>query len=716
MLDAKQLAALEAFSKVYQGQIIPSCPLESKKIHKRYQVFQHLSETSVSNIPRDNIAFSFKNDELIHADGGNNPLFLPERIAKRLINLDTTDLGYYKSYQVDESLASAICNTYQGLNYLPENINLEGNLIKDVSQQESPLYVTYGEGSTILFDTTIQSLVESDQDIVIVPTPTYGYFSKIIGNHCKVAPLVLNREDNFQINENALSSLIKVLNQKIYNDLCCTLGFKMSYLGKLRDESTLDHHAWNKLNTMLVKVISDTNLDTIEPKINQYNDMLNSIEIQSQINKQSRNFLRFPVVPRVRAFLFINPMVPTGIICQQSKVDRIAEVLLQHRIAPIEDITHAGINLKSPATPAGTFLKSPICFETIFIDSCSKWSSLPGSTAAIAISNRNMITKMVGHLKTICPNFNALSQKTLEVMYHLSKKERVNRNEYLFKHYKLRLEMLKSIVLGKAHIDPDYKETVLRKLNRIFIDLKVNTEEALEGIKGLTLSTEPEAGLFVLLDFTNFVNQYLGDIQLKNSFHIANAIFLLANVDTIPNILCYDDRPFIRFSLSLDTEGELVEALLRMKSLLNSCNAEPLFNPIPKQEAMPHPAIGEKRERVTDPKIVEVIDLDSDEEIVPSAKRTKPSEPIVAPKPASKVNGSERRDSVKNEQPRWPFNFNPGPLVIPTLGAPLRPQPQGQFYFYPVSNQMPQHQPPQVIRSPNTPSPAQDKNILRRKL
>lgn len=582
------LAAIKKFSAKYtEVYHLPEGELSVKQQHAIAQEWYLKSKC----VGFETKVFHVLHHNEVEADTGANAFLPPKKIEEICNQFELSDFDIYHHYQPSEKLASDVERIYQHLEYLPSTYHIDGGSEVHVgpSSEQSSYTMTYGHGTTEIFDAILKNIIKNKLDSIIVPTPTYGLFIPIMQEYAKIRPLPSAEEAIGSINSTFLLDLITVIEERnlnLYKENC---EFKLQLL-KQMDPSEIPE-LLDELKGMITTCSNATKAIAarqaiIDKATDTFNEKLHILRKSNKINKALYQHLNLEVLPRVRVLYVINPAMPSGKILIQPEVNEMVDILENFpSIHIIEDETHRGIKLDDSKS-FGTFAKTSIADRVLILDGISKTFGLATARAAFAIGHRTWINPISDSLKLINCTLNGASNAFLEGVYNLKSSEFDAHLKDISKGYRSRLQVVKAIIYG-------LNETIEAKQQAVFLKAfykRMETESQIiipekyrssifSGIPGLKLYNEPEGGYFVLLDLSEFSGQYIGEQPLLSGMDFRNAFYNLADVNSIADIMCYDvpgkGKAYIRYSLSMDKEIDIVEGLLRIKRVLSCLKPAP---------------------------------------------------------------------------------------------------------------------------------------------
>lgn len=569
---------------------------------------QHAQEAYMNGVLpdlNDTWFFHTLSHQEVQGDTGTNAFLPPESVEKIARNFVFHDFESYVYYQPEQALADRVEAIYKHLDYLPESYKIDVELESETATEKelsSEYVMTYGHGTTEVFDTILQEHIKNKRDTIIVPTPTYGLFIPLMRNHCKIKTLQTSSENSGAIDPVELKKLIEKTekeNIEYYKDYFTAKYEALSH-AKSKFKDSNDYKSFSKHLKEINDFLSEenhlyilNNIDILTSQIDKFNKFVKQEKKQKKVNKAFKDSWLLDPVPRVRALYFVNPSMPSGKLAEQDAIDEIAKVLKKHpSVNIIEDVTHRGIVLKDDLTP-GSFTKTSVVDRTMVLDGISKIFGLARARASILIGHRSLITPIAHSLHMRNCTLNGASNAFLKGIYRLEPEEFEAHLLDLSKDYQKRLNLLKAVMFGQDDFNKKEFEQIKKDFNAVYEQdrkpaklTEPQKELIFSGMDGVKLYCEPEAGYFVLIDLSEYVGQYLGSVEMRTGMDFRNAFYNLADVNSLSDVMCYDDpekgKAYIRYSLSIDSEIEMVEGLLRMKKVLAQCKPTPME--IPKEE------------------------------------------------------------------------------------------------------------------------------------
>lgn len=523
--------------------------------------------------------------QAIDASAGSSSFLPPEEIEKNV--RETAVIGWveYTNHLPQNDVIKAADQYFKKIQVIDNHTQLEEYVY---DQDLSDGYFCYiGHGTTELFTAALKSIKKHSDDIVIVTDPTYGLFvPPLLHDNKGVEILKLNKEDDYKPNANRLVELITSTNVRLEEQYFIEVKIVSAFLTAFFQihETVLPMQAKRSLSMQcesLKEILELPNLNhtKIDQATNSFNQALNSCleNIPSSDASLWQRKLMLPFCPRVRGYFHINPQMPLGIICNQKEINKIAETLNHFPdVTVIDDLTYYDLCFDNKVKP-GTFAQSILKKKTLTLYSASKQFALAGTRTGIALGPQNLIQPIAKH------SFNTVNTPSVfssEVAFQIFKMNPKTREKYLndtTSEYAFRRDFSISLLQGIEQVD---NEEHHEKIKKTLSGLKINLGEQatlLKGIEGLTFPVIPQAGFFLLIDFTHYQNQYLGTTKLSTSRDFRNAFYSLTDLNTVPGeIMLHFDKPILRFSFSLSPK-DILESVYRFKNVLSLCRAEPLL-------------------------------------------------------------------------------------------------------------------------------------------
>jgi aspartate/methionine/tyrosine aminotransferase len=279
--------------------------------------------------------------------------------------------------------------------------------------------IIFTHSSTQGFTLVMEAILDYG-DVVIMTAPNYGLFSFIperVGG--RVRFIQLSSKDNWRINAQELRNIIKKTNKELKKD-------------------------YDK-------------------------------------NRGRYIFRRSDTVPRVSAFVHINPHNPTGVVYgkkEENLLREISTICKQNGVFIIDDLAYSGLEYNRKNTAIPVYSMFGHFDNTITLHTLSKTYGLAGIRSGMIIANEIIISLIRDRIFQISDSFSLLQSAAMSGIFSLEKKAEQEREEYyknISSLYYKRFIFIKSLVKGFENISN--KEQIL--FNKIVLDEKLNIDEKL---------------------------------------------------------------------------------------------------------------------------------------------------------------------------------------------------------------------------------------------
>lgn len=594
MLFSKILQAYSKFAAQSASTPLPTQP-DAPDLLARLRAVQHEWQQG------EGVNFALKSLQQIHkepidASSGGSGFLTHENIEKRLReDIAAHEMADYVNHLPDKALIKVATQHFKEMQIIPATTTI-GQDPYDANAKET-LFAMHGHGTTELFNFAIKALIKTPNDVIITTSPTYGLFVEpIIEHKASIVSLPLTEKSNFKPSPNELVKLITHTHHELQTNYLHLLqvtqmlvnGFLAS--NKIRKP---ENHALIKELTAIKAFISKrmplASFAEIDSLTEHYNRHL-SDSLQEMVKPSDHALwqekLKLPLCPRVRGYFNINPHMPEGSVMIQEEIEALADKLAPFPdIAVIDDITYYELVLPPSKKQPGTFAKTNSMQErTVTLYGISKQFGLAGVRAGFALGPQDII-KSVAHSIFMHSNMPSVySQNALRFVFSLPLPEKTKYLNQTRAEYALRQDLAIALVQGITCVKDKAHQ---RKIRSILTENKISAEqqqEILQGISGLSITHTPEAGFFLLLDFSAFKGKYIGNTLLNTSMDMQKFIYCLTDVNMVPSELNFDfSKPSLRFSFCIPPT-DIIEALLRIRKVLEQCKNTPLPLPTPKEK------------------------------------------------------------------------------------------------------------------------------------
>lgn len=330
-------------------------------------------------------------------------------------------------------------------------------------------------------------------------------------------------------------------------------------------------------------------------------------------------------VPRVVAFLNMNPSNPTGKVMGQEETNllaKIGQVCLERGVFVIDDLVYRDItynedNIAKPmASIKGMFR------NTISLFGLSKSYGLASLRAGFVVADEIIIREVINRIFQGMDSSPEITGYALSGAFNALEKRKKEYDKYfipLRKKYKYKYHLLKALVDGIQSVPKDVQEVIKKEVYSV---LKDNAKEALQGIPNISFpkNLKPDAGFFAILDFTNlkgmrYKNRIIStEKELLTFFYKTCRIrFLVGQSISWP----YPEELVGRVSYAIDNK-EIITSIYNMKVAINKLESKEdyiiRFNKIEDQSQMAKIKIDNWREvykNIIDQKYLDDFDYDN---------------------------------------------------------------------------------------------------------
>lgn len=233
--------------------------------------------------------------------------------------------------------------------------------------------------------------------------------------------------------------------------------------------------------------------------------------------------------PRVKVFLFNNPNNPTGALCDEGELIKIADFMIDKGIWVITDEIYNELIYNNKRCPSLASINNQIKKQTVTINGCSKTYAMTGWRVGYAAGPEKVISAMIKLQGHSTSGINSIAQKAaIEAL--LGTQEEANK---MLKEYKKR------------------KDYIVRELN---------------SISGITCK-EPDATFYVFPNISNFFGKQFGKNKINNDLDFTTFLLEEAHVAVVPGSAFSYNSNHIRMSFATSMEN-IKDGLSRIKKVL----------------------------------------------------------------------------------------------------------------------------------------------------
>ncbi len=278
-------------------------------------------------------------------------------------------------------------------------------------------------------------------------------------------------------------------------------------------------------------------------------------------------------VPRVVAFLNMNPSNPTGKIMGKKELKRLEEisrVCLERGVFIIDDLVYRDLAFKEEdvAIPVASI---PGMFRnTISLFGLSKSYGLASLRAGFVVADEIIIRELINRIFQEMDSSPDIVGQALAGAFNTSKRHDTEYKKYfqeLRNIYYYKYNLVAALVDGIDKIDPSLKDSIKEEVNNIVEDEKL-ADKLLDGMPYVHFpqNLKPDAGFFVILDFSQLKGMKYRGIPINTErdllqyfYKMCRLRFLVGQSISWP----YQDELVGRISFALD-DNVLINALKEM--------------------------------------------------------------------------------------------------------------------------------------------------------
>ena len=273
-------------------------------------------------------------------------------------------------------------------------------------------------------------------------------------------------------------------------------------------------------------------------------------------------------IPRVAAFVNINPHNPTGKVMNSKNYDllkSINKVCFDNNVMIIDDLVYRDLTYSDDlALPLGTFKQYfPNCISLFGI---SKSFNLASLRAGFIVADKVVINSIRNKIFHTIDSMSIFQTQVLSNVFcnqKLSKYHKKVVRKYYFKY-----DLLKSLVDGIEVIKNKKRQNKIYKKIKKFSSNKENLKFVLKGLKNISFvqNSTPESGFFAILDFTNIKEKCYNKIRINNEKTLLKLLYEECGVKCIPgSAIGWNnvDELIMRVSYSL-SDKDLITAFERI--------------------------------------------------------------------------------------------------------------------------------------------------------
>ena len=287
-------------------------------------------------------------------------------------------------------------------------------------------------------------------------------------------------------------------------------------------------------------------------------------EINKELEIKYKDKLDY--IPRVRAFLNINPHNPLGTVLSEDDIDilnGLGEVASNNSIFIIDDLIYRDLSYDKIAKPIGTIHK--YFDNTISLFGLSKSYGLARTRCGFVVANDIIIRLLRDQVFYTMDSASILQSSLVSGVYNSSIERNKVYKEYfgeIIPEYEFRCYLSIALFNGIESI----KDTKYYSKVKDFILENTDDKNILEGIPGAKVVITPKSGFFLLIDFTELKNNGIINSEkdlLRLFYKNCGVKFLVGQSFSWPN----KDDIIIRITYSFEPEF-LLDAISNMNRVI----------------------------------------------------------------------------------------------------------------------------------------------------
>lgn len=296
-------------------------------------------------------------------------------------------------------------------------------------------------------------------------------------------------------------------------------------------------------------------------------------EINDRLKKQYKNI---GYVPKVVAYVNGNPCNPTGKVMGKNQVDILTElknVCVSNDVFIIDDLIYRDItydksNIALPIASLDGAFKN-----TISLFGLSKSYGLASLRAGFVVADEVIIREIINRIFQELDAVPAIIGEALKGSFNTTPKRNKAYASYFKKlnfEYVYRYNLLKSLVMGLSNVsDSKLKRKIKRAVNKINKRAYSLLENGIYGVN-IIKELEPEAGFFVILDFTELKGKNYNGHKINTEEDLITIFYSEIKLRFImgKSILWPNKEELIgRFTFA-KSEEEIINSLVLMNDII----------------------------------------------------------------------------------------------------------------------------------------------------
>lgn len=299
-------------------------------------------------------------------------------------------------------------------------------------------------------------------------------------------------------------------------------------------------------------------------------------EINKKLEKEWKGKLDY--IPRVVAFLNINPHNPLGKVMNSKHIDilkGIGRVCLEKSVFIIDDLIYRDLTYDQTdlAIPLATF---PEYFNnTISLFGLSKCYGLAGIRSGAIVAPIPICNAIKARIFSTMDSIPVLQIQAFIGAYNGTNRRYRKIKKYippLIKEYKYRFTLLRALLEGIETVTEEKtKNRIIKDINKYVKDEKMK-KLFLKGIDGVKIreNTYPESGFFALVDFTGVKNRKYNNNLISNEADLVKYIYKTSKFKSLMSknfSWPYENEIVSRFDFAIDMPDLMREVESLYKAL-----------------------------------------------------------------------------------------------------------------------------------------------------
>lgn len=390
-----------------------------------------------------------------------------------------------------------------------------------------------GNGSPILQNAFYPAIQEAIESLMSTEISQYAYASGDKLCRCRVAEY-LNKEGFISDSSNGLINENQII---FFNSTTEAFSLIMKLICRPGDVVLFAAPTYGLLVYAPERV---GGISRIIPLSEEDNWMINPDKLEKvikMINYELRLCDEYKYIPCVTAFVNINPNNPTGRVMGKNEIhilEELSNVCKRNGVFIIDDLIYRDLSfdMNDKAVPIASL--EGAFSNTITMFGTSKSFGLAGVRAGAVVANETVIRGLRNELFQLMDSTSLIVSHVLAASFNVSIEREACYDDYfqnIISIYKFNWNLMKVLIDGEtdSHSLDETEKKIVRKY------FKEDATAILEiGIKELKIAgnIEPEAGFFVLVDFSSVVGykDVFTDTLLNNEMDVLYYFYRVANV------------------------------------------------------------------------------------------------------------------------------------------------------------------------------------------